>query len=135
MIQEKAKFIEVSAEVRYWEDTELNGVEDTNGNIPLRSDKLWIPIIDLETGIIQEWPIGNVADIHYKVCDQGEYWLLDEHKNRIAKWKDFYVPNSILCINDNGFGDYIIFKVDENGKIKNWRKPFLDLENWELLDE
>lgn len=128
---QQATFIEISAEVRYWEDAEINGKEDTDGKMPLRQNKLWKPIIELKTGKVPNWPIGTDAKIHYKVCDQGEYWLLNQDKNRIGKWKGFYVPNNILCINDSGFGDYIIFNINNEGQIENWKEPFLNSEDWE----
>lgn len=127
---EQAKFIEVSAEVRYWEDAYLNGEEDTGGKIPLRNGALWEPVIELATGQVQNWPEGVEADIHYKVCDAGEYWLQNEAGERIGKWKGYYVPNDFLCIGDNGYGDYIIFKVGGDGKIIGWEKPCIDSEEW-----
>lgn len=124
-------FIEVRAEVRYWEDSSVNGVEDEAGTlIPLRNGKYWAPVIRLEDGTIMDWPQGTTADVHFKVCDQGEYWLLDGKRNRIAKWGGYYVPNQFLCHGDNGYGDYIIFKVIENGRIEGWSKPTVDSEQW-----
>jgi hypothetical protein len=131
---QQAQFIEVSAGVRYWEDARLNGEEDTHGKVPLRNGDRWTPVIDLENGQIQDWPQGAIANIHYKVCDDGDYWLLDSNKNRIAKWKGFYVPDSILCIDDQGFGDYIIFKVGGEGQILNWKKPLLNPDQWQPLE-
>lgn len=128
---QEAKFIEVRAGVRYWEDAYLNGQEDTDGVIPFRQGDLWIPVIELSTGEVVDWPQGMEAKVHYKVCDAGEYWLLDENKNRIAKYTDYYVPNSILCIGDNGYGDYIIFTIGTDGKIVNWKNPSLNEEHWE----
>ena len=126
-----AKFIELDAGVRYWEDATLNGQEDTQGVMPFRDGDRWRPIIELENGRVLYWPKGLIAGIHYKVCDDGEYWLLDVDQNRIAKWKGFYVPNSILCVGDNGFGDYIIFQINEQGLICDWRQPQLDADQWE----
>ena len=38
----QATYIEVSAEVRYWEDATINGTEDTDGTLtPLRKDACW----------------------------------------------------------------------------------------------
>lgn len=127
---EQAQFIEVSAGVRYWEDANLNGQEDTEGKVPLRNGENWEPVIELATGRILNWPEGVEASIHYKVCDAGEYWLLDGAKQRIAKWKDYYVPNDILCVGDNGYGDYIIFKVGADGVVVGWAKPEIDPEHW-----
>lgn len=128
---EPAKFIEVGADVRYWEDATVNGKNDSDGTlIPCRSGNSWEPVIDLATGQILNWPAGLEADIHYKVCDAGEYWLLDSAKQRIAKWNGYYVPNYILCVGDNGYGDYIIFKVGADGIVIGWKKPYLDAEQW-----
>jgi hypothetical protein len=131
---QQAQFIEVSAGVRYWEDARLNGQEDTEGKVPLRNGDRWTPVIDLEGGQIQDWPQGVIADIHYKVCDDGDYWLLDSSKVRLAKWRGYYVPDSLLCVNDKGFGDYIIFKVTSDGRILNWKKPHLNPDQWQTLE-
>lgn len=131
-----AQYIEVCAEVRYWEDATVNGSEDTEGTlIPLRNGSVWKPIISLTEGKIADWPDGTEADIHYKVCDQGEYWLLDENKHRIAKWKGHYIPNGILCVGDNGYGDYIIMSINSEGQIKGWDAPEIDGDEWDLIKE
>src|SRR5574343_149523 len=128
-----AKYLLVSAEVRYWEDAVVNGATDTDGSlIPHRSQdgKLWEPIIRLEDGVIMEWPEGTIADINYKVCDQGLYYLLNDGKEQIAKYRGDYVPDDFLCHGDTGYGDYIIFIVDGGGKIQNWRCPAITVSDW-----
>lgn len=121
------KYIEVSAGVRYWEDTYVNGAEDENGTlIPLRKGEMWCPVIRISDGMVMDWPNGTTADIHYKVCDAGEYWLLDADRKRIAKWGGYYVPNDFLCHGSEGYGDYIIFNVDADGMIKKWRTPEIE---------
>lgn len=127
-------FIEFEAEVRYWEDATVNGETDNSGNlIPLRRGPLWCGVINLETGQLDNWPSGVTASVHYKVCDAGEYWLLNANRVRVAKWKDYYVPNRFLCVGHDGYGDYIIFKVDETGKIINWKTPSVNLDAWEKI--
>lgn len=129
-----ARYLQVQAEVRYWEDALVGGTEDTDGTlIPFRQEDLWCPVIDLIEGKFLDWPEGLSADIHYKVCDQGEYWLLNENKERVAKYKSHYVPNDLLCVGDTGCGDYIILVVAEDGSIKGWREPEIAGEDWELL--
>lgn len=125
-----ATFIEARAGVRYWEDASLNGEEDTNGHIPFRQDDYWCPTIDLHTGTVIGWPKGLTARIHYKVCDDGDYWLLNRDMERIAKWKDYYVPNRFLCVNDDGYGDYIIFSIREDGTIDGWSTPPIHDDEW-----
>ena len=123
----EVKTLLVEADVRYWEDSTVNGVEDENGDlIPCKVGDTWKPIIDLETGLITNWEKGKEANIHYKVCDAGEYWLQDENGEKIVKAKGYYVPD-FLSIDDSGYGDYIIMKIDKDGKINNWRfdsEPF-----------
>ena len=119
------KTLLVEAGVRYWEDATVNGVEDADGNlIPCRRGDLWCPIIDIDTGVITNWEKGVRADVHYKVCDAGSYYLQDAEGNTILLIEDGYVPK-MMCPKESGYGDYIIMLVDENGKIEGF-KPTLD---------
>lgn len=114
------KTVQVEAEVRYWEDATVNGVEDVDGAlIPFRKGDLWCPEIDVNTGIILNWPEGVTADVHFKVCDAGSYYLKDEDGNVVLSIEDNYVPNSLI---PGEYGDYIIMTIDENGKIVEWSK-------------
>jgi len=127
----QATYLEVCAQVRYWEDATVNGAEDTDGTlVPARVNESWRPVIRLADGLVMDWPQGTTADIHYKVCDEGEYWLLDDERKRAAKWAGFYVPDSFLCHGDTGYGDYIIFKVGADGKIEAWEQPEIEPELW-----
>lgn len=125
-----ARFLDVEAEVRYWEDARVNGVEDEDGTIFGRDGAVWRIRIDLETGAIVDWPSDTRADIHYKVCDQGEYWLVSADGVRLAKWRDYYVPSAFLCHGDCGWGDYIIFRVADNGRIDGYSRPQIDDDDW-----
>lgn len=125
-----ARFIEVQAEVRYWDDALLNDRVDFAGEMPLRRGALWAPIIELETGRLQAWPEDTRAEVHYKVCDAGEYWLLDERRVRIAKWKGHYVPDQILSTEDHKCGDYIILKIGGDGLVIGWNTPTLQVDRW-----
>lgn len=125
-----ARYIEVDADVRYWEDGRVNGVVDEAGTIPLRVGNSWRPVIDLNDGQLEGWPVGVTAEVHYKVCDAGLYWLLDRAKKRIARWGGHYVPDDFLCVGDRGHGDYIIFKVGADGKIIGWSMPYIDEDAW-----
>jgi hypothetical protein len=119
-----ATYIEVSAGVRYWEDATIYAVDDDKGTLtPFKRGDSWCPVIRLADGQIMDWPAGTNADIHFKVCDDGEYWILDENKKRIGKWAGYYVPNDFLCHGGQGHGDYIILKIDAEGVIQKWSKP------------
>ena len=118
------KTLHVSAEVRYWEDSLVNGREDAEGDlIPCRNGDNWEPVIDFDSGKIINWQLGTEADVHYKVCDAGVYELKDEEGNTLVK-KEGYVPE-VMCPEENGYGDYIIMKIDEKGFITNWQ-PHID---------
>lgn len=126
------QYLRVSAAVRYWEDSSINGVEDLKGDLtPLRVGSNWCPTIDLETGLVMDWPMGTTASIHFKVCDQGEYWLQDADRKDTLKWAGSYVPYRLLCVGDRGYGDYIILNIDEGGLIQKWNSPDLDGSEWE----
>ena len=70
------------------------------------------------------------ADIHYKVCDRGEYWLTEAGGARVSKWGGYYVPEDFLCHGDDGYGDYIILKVGPDGKVAKWSTPDIDPQHW-----
>ena len=113
--------LQVNACVRYWNDSTVNGDEDTEDgdNIPCKQGDLWMPEIDIETGKILNWTQGVTASIHYKVCD-GCGWELKTPVGDVAlSAEDGYVPDT-LSPKENGYGDYIIMDIDENGQIADW---------------
>lgn len=121
--------LKVIANIRYWEDTEINWKEDTEDwdNIPCKIDEKWCPIIDTETWIIENWEKWKIARVHYKVCDECSWELYDNEK-LISSLYNNYVPNT-LCPWDEGYWDYIIMNIDENWKIEDW---FFDEEDFNL---
>lgn len=123
-----ARFLKVEAGVRYWEDADVNGVDDNEGTlIPCREGNFWKPTIDLDAGKIENWPAGTIANVHYKVCDAGVYALLDSERN-VVKTIDGYVPN-ILWPAEPGYGDYINMSIGANGEIMDWRVDLSDFED------
>ena len=126
------RFLQVEANVRYWEDSTVNGVEDTEDGdlIPCKEGGLWKPLIDMKTGIIENWEQGKRASVHYKVCDEGVYSLLEEFTNELAVKVDGYVP-SIMSPGGSGFGDYIIMDINEDGLINKWVANLEDFQEEE----
>jgi hypothetical protein len=131
------KYLRARCGVRYWEDGTVNGEEDADGSrIPCRegtaadNDKLgggnWRPTIDLDTGRIEGWPEGTTASIHYKVCDDGDYELLDAER-KVVRAIDGYVP-TIMCPEGNGYGDYVIMEIAGDGAIAKWVADLSDFE-------
>ncbi len=117
------KFLAVSARIRYAADVNVNG-EPCNElkDIPLFDVDIWNVLIDVDTGVIQDWPKGMCAVFHSKVCDEGKYALLNAERKEIKSYEG-YVPDC-LAIDDTGYGDYIIITVDKTGKIKDWKPSF-----------
>ena len=122
------KRLKASLGIRVWEDAKVNGKEIEQGTeMPLAINGRWEITINLDTGIIENWPQGTTADTYLKVCDEGIYKLLD-NKNSVIFAGGSYVP-TILYPGRDGFGDYVYLNIEENGKIKNW------VCNDELLQE
>lgn len=118
-VEHDAKFLFAECGVRYWEDGEVNGQADENGDlIPCRIKDDWSPLIEIETGTILGWPEGTTASVHYKICDAGKYTLLDADRKKIVTI-DGYVPD-IMSPGGRGYGDYVIMTIDGTGKIENW---------------
>lgn len=124
------KTVVIKAHVRYWEDAEINGVEQTKigSNIPCKQDDFWCPHIDVTTGLIKNWEIGKTAFIHFKVVDGCGWELLDAEGNVVRSQEDGYVPDC-LCPAERGYGDYIIMNIDENGQIAKWKFDLDDFQD------
>lgn len=126
-VTKEIKYLKAECGVRYWEDGEVNGIEDEDGTlIPCRVKDAWCPTIDLTTGTIEDWPEGTIADVHYKVCDAGVYQLLDAEKNVVLSI-DGYVPK-IMAPGGGGYGDYVVMTIGPDGKIVGWS---VDLDGFE----
>ena len=137
------KYIFIDSSVRYWEDSRINGIRDisnpTIDNPPTipkviwdieNQEFKWVPIIDIDKGIILDWPTDIEAIIHYKVCDEFKCCVKESlDKNYSVLHYEGYVPR-FMCPVEDGFGDYIIMSIDKNGKIKGWNpglvKDFLE---------
>ena len=123
------EYLFVEAGVRYWKDAIIDGIEDIddnihgipdeNGTIPCRDGNCWKPLININTGKIVNWTQGVKASIHYKICDNGTYKLLDANMELIKKIRD-YVPK-MLSPKEEGWGDYIIMDIDPDGQIRDWK--------------
>lgn len=133
-----ATHIEVDADVRYWEDARVNGIVDSDGELIFgrdRSEKgnVWKIRINLAEGRIESWPADMSAEIHYKVCDAGLYWLTDADGLRLARWKGHYVPSAFLTHGKSVNSDYIVFTVTPSGLIEQYNRPVINENEWEVL--
>ena len=146
-VEFEAKFLKVRAGVRYPEDSEFIEVEndrkvnyinddEENPKMPfmeVENDKYghkkfyWTPIIDLENGIIINWPKGVKVHAYYKVCDDFECTVYDEYDNEVLHYEG-YVPD-FMAIEEEGYGDYIDMIIDENGCIQDWNITSSDIQS------
>ena len=132
------KYLRARCGVRYWEDAVVNGERDNDGSrIPCRTPAydrkrrrdIWCPTIDLDTGKILNWPEGTTARLHYKVCDDGDYALLDADFGTV-KSINGYVPD-IMCPGGEPDGDYVVMAIGGDGVIAGWRVDLADFEQEE----
>src|SRR3546814_17961504 len=70
------------------------------------------------------------AEIHYKVCDAGLYWLTDQDGRRIARWKGQYVPSAFLNHDRSSNSDYIVLTVTPSGQIERYTQPSINIAEW-----
>lgn len=126
----KVNTLKLKAHVRYWEDSQFNGVEDDNkGSLaPCKINDLWCPVIDVSSGKITNWKLGTTAKIHYKVADGCGYELIDSDSNIILSRDDGYVCRTLNPVENEG-GDYIIMNIDKNGFIEDWKFNIVDFND------
>lgn len=99
-------------------DAPVHGDENIPYDAPLRSGDMWNAIVNIDTGVIQDWPAGQSLDLEMKVTDSGHYALLGENFEVIAQNQNYYVPH---CTIPGSYDDYIKLDIDANGVITNWR--------------
>ena len=146
-VEIEAKLLKVRAGVRYPEDSEfieaendrkVNYISDDEENpkmpfMEVEYDKYghkkfyWTPTIDLENGVIVNWPKGVKVHVFYKVCDDFECTVYDEYDNEVLHYEG-YVPD-FMSIEEEGYGDYIDMIIDENGCIQDWNITSSDIQS------
>jgi hypothetical protein len=95
------------------------GEENIPNDFPMRHGDLWKATVDIDTGRIEDWPIGKSGNVTMKVCDEGTYTLVDSTGKRIAELENEYVPHGIV---PGKYGDYINLEINDQGVIINWPK-------------
>lgn len=108
--------VQVMANVRY-PDEDLVGVP-----AQMLSGSSLRMTIDLDTGVVRDWPAGQVAKVHAKVCDEGVYELM-AGAERVAG-RAGYVPGFFP---GQHYGDYLMLDIDGEGRIAGWRPRVRDV--------
>ena len=134
--------LKVSAGVRYYEDGIVNGTRDIvyelqNDGVKPRipcvvlddssNEYRWNIEINAETGVIINWEKGTTAQVHYKVCDECEIEYFED-ENLLCNNEGYWSVPRFLCPEEEGYGDYIIMKIDSDGKINKWN--INEVNNW-----
>lgn len=113
---------------------EFDDMKELLTRFPMFEDP-WRPgefslIIDVATGRIANWPVGHHCDFTtIKIVDGGSY-ILSDVDGEVVAYYDGYVPEC-LQIEEEGYGDYWEFCVNDNGYIRDWEFGQSDLD--ELL--
>lgn len=106
------------------------GEEDIPNDFPLRVGDRWVAQVSIDSGKIEDWPVGRAAELDLKVTDGGTYTLLGVTGDIIAEREEEYVPQ---CV-PGSWGDYVSLKIDATGRITNWPKN-PDMSDFEKGDE
>ena len=92
---------------------------DLASDIDYCGDKTICLKVDINTGKVLNWPKGVSRDFNnIKLVDTGTYQIRNERNEIIAGYKG-YVPEC-LQVDENGFGDYLQFWINEDGYIDDW---------------
>lgn len=107
--------VEVEVDAIRVEVAVRNEEEDMPNDFPFREGDMWDVTLDLATKKIRGWPQGRTANLHMKVVDSGNYYLMaaDRVESRIMQ---DYVPS---CI-PGEYGDYIVFNIGADGTLIGW---------------
>jgi hypothetical protein len=92
------------------------GEKDIPNDFPLRKGDMWVGTVDVDTGVIFDWPAGKSGRMDMKVRDKGTYTLIGPDGEVLSKKENEYVPGCIPGEEE----DYVIFDIDVNGKIARW---------------
>ena len=89
------KYLKVEADVRYWDGATINGTSSEQGeNVPFKNGATWEPVIDLDQGLVVNWPQGVIADFH--AAENMIRGMID----MINPKKRFFAPSlrMVICI-------------------------------------
>jgi hypothetical protein len=118
------KLVEVEVDIKTLKVDAYDYLDDEYDALPGQVGEHWAFEVDVETGIIKDWPADHPKrEISFKTFDRGTYQLLDVERNEIAEIRGNYVP-SILDCDRGGYGDYIKITVEPGGQIQRWRPRF-----------
>jgi hypothetical protein len=93
------------------------GEEEIPNDFPFRKNDSWSVVVELDTGMIVDWPKGKSADVHLTVKDGGTYELVGNDGRIVAAIEGDYVPHGIV---PGSYGDTVELKIAADGCVTNW---------------
>jgi hypothetical protein len=93
--------------------------EEIPNDFPGRLGETWDAVVNIDTGVIHNWPTGRPAKMHLTVKDSGAYYLLTPDGNVVGSIENNYVPHRLI---PGKYGDVIELDIDSTGRITNWPK-------------
>lgn len=93
--------------------------EEIPNDFPFRLGETWDAVVNIDTGVIRDWPTGHPFKMHLTVKDSGCYYLLTPEGNVVGSIESNYVPHRLI---PGDYGDVIRFDIDSFGRITNWPK-------------
>lgn len=89
-------------------------------------------IFDLYEKKLFDWEdkVGKSFNFFMKIVDMGIYVLMDDDFNEVSVING-YVPNKVVPPTD-GFGDYIDFTIDNNGKVSWYDYDKIDFSEFTI---
>lgn len=104
----------------------IRGDADIAYDFPLRRGDIWSACIDIDEGLILQWPDGISGwpdgisgEFSINVSDQGTYTLFNRVLQPVASIDKGHVPNALI---PGEYGCHIELKINEFGVITNWPK-------------
>lgn len=129
------KYVQIYVPIRKEEDVPLYSPFRSGNKVETVSEgNDWLRLtIEISTGKIPDWPVGQSGELHIKVVDNGTYNLLDKNKTLLVSLQDEYVPNHLI---PGDYGDYIVLHVNITGEVTNWYKNprFDEFPGYEEID-
>jgi hypothetical protein len=103
--------VRIAAAVNYDE-------EEIPNDFPGRKGEMWHAVINVDTGVIRDWPTGRAEKMHLTVKDCGSYYLMAEGRE-VSRIESDYVPHGLI---PGSYGDVIELNIDSTGRVTNWPK-------------
>lgn len=129
-----ARYIEAMVDVRLWGTSTANVKNGSDVSMPFHKGNAWRPVIELSTGKIEGCPEHTTAAIQFPIFDSGDYWLLNENKERIAKWTALFGPAPLLGSSISLISsEFTTINIKQDGTVEHWRAPNLNAGQWETF--